>query len=163
MNGTKTKTGIFTVFVALTTVTTSAFGALTGSITISGSVAAATAITVTSSPGYNTLDLSNSVTDLQVASVRETNNTTLGYRVTLTSANAGQLKNGSVGSLAYSAKYNGASVTLSTTPQTITNTGNSNTVVNVLKPLAISYTGAAANTMMAGTYSDTLTFTIAAN
>ena len=140
----------------------SALAAVQGSITISGSVAGATAITVSAAAGSNNLDLSSSPVDLQVASVREINNTSNGYTVTLSSANAGQLKNGSSG-LAYTAKYNNVAVNLTVLPTTVTNAAPSNNVVNVVKPLTISYTGAAAKTMIAGTYSDTLTFTIAAN
>lgn len=139
-----------------------AFGATTGSITISGAVPGATAIVVNSQAGYNNLDLSASPVDLQVASVREINNTANGYSVTLTSTNSGQLKNGSNG-ISYTAKYNNVSVTLSSTPSVVSTGAPSNTIVNVVKPFTISYTGAASETMLAGTYSDTLTFTISAN
>lgn len=141
----------------------SAIAATSGSITISGAVSAATAIVVTSVAGFNNLDLATTQVDLSVANVREINNTTNGYTVTATSTNAGLLKNGTLGSISYTAKYNGTSFTLSTTPQTVTNAAASNVVVNVVKPLVISYTGSAPETHMVGTYSDTLTFTIAAN
>lgn len=150
------------IALSLLTASAVAFGATSGSITISGAVPGATAITVTSQTGYNNLDLTASPVNLQVASIREVNNTANGYSVSLTSANAGQLKNGASG-LAYTAKYNNVSVSLSTTPSVITTGAPSNSVVNVVKPFTISYTGAAADTMLAGTYSDTLTFTISAN
>lgn len=137
--------------------------ALTGNVTIQGTVAAATAITVTSVTGYNSLDLSSSQTNLLVANIREVNNTAAGYSVTLTSSNAGSLKNGSIGSLAYTATYDDVAVTLSSTPQTVTTGGASTAVVNTVKPFKISYTGTAAENLMQGSYSDTLTFTIAAN
>lgn len=137
--------------------------ATTGNITISGVVSAATAIVVNSVAGYNSLDLSTTASDQAVANVREINNTTNGYTVTLTSQNSGLLKNGTLGSVSYSAKYNGSSVSLSSTPVTITNGAASNSVVNVVKSFQISYTGTAASNLMVGTYSDTLTFTIAAN
>ena len=139
-----------------------AHGATTGSITISGSVPVATAIVVTSVTGYNNLDLTASPVNLTVANVREINNTANGYTVTLASTNAGQLKNGT-SALAYTAKYNNVTVTLSATATTVTTSPPSTAVVNVVKPFTVSYTGAAAETMTAGTYSDTLTFTIAAN
>jgi hypothetical protein len=137
--------------------------ATTGQIVLSGSVAAATAITVTGAAGYNTLDLSTSQTDLVVADIVEINNTSLGYKVTMASANSGALKNGAVGSLTYTAKYNGTAATLSSTAVVVTNAAASSTVVNSSKQLKISYTGAPANSMMVGNYTDTLTFTIAAN
>lgn len=143
--------------------TASAHAVLTGSVTIQGAVGAATAIVVTPQNNYNSLDLATTVSDLTVANVREINNTAAGYTVTLTSANSGQLKNGSLGQIAYTAKYNTAAVTLSSTPQVITTQGAQTGVVNVLKAFAISYTGTPAQDLMVGTYSDTLTFTIAAN
>lgn len=138
------------------------FSATSGNITISGNVAAATAIVVTSVAGYNALDLSTTAADLAVANVREINNTLNGYTVTLASANSGSLKNGTLGSVSYTAKYNGVAATLSSTPVTVTTSPASNSVVNVLKGFAISYTGQPAQDLMVGTYSDTLTFTIAA-
>lgn len=131
-----------------------------GSITLSGTVPQATSIVVTPTAGYNALDLTTTAVNQQVATVQEKNNTTLGYKVTLTSQNAGILKNGSIDQVAYTAKYNGTSVTLSTTPVQVTTGAPQNTVVNVNKPLTISYTGQAADAMMAGVYSDILTFTI---
>lgn len=138
------------------------FAATTGSVTLSGTVAASTAIVVTGQNNFNNLDLSTSTTDLTVATVREINNTSNGYTVTMTSQNAGQLKNGAVGQVAYTAKYNGTAATLSAIPQTVTTAGPSGTVVNVLKNFQITYTGQPAGSLMQGTYSDTLTFTITA-
>lgn len=135
----------------------------TGTITLSGSVPAATAIVVTGVGTFNNLDLTTTQSNLQVANVREINNTPNGYTVRMTSANGGLLKNGSIGSLTYTARYNGVAANLNTSPVTVTNASASTSVVNVLKPLTISYTGVSADSLMAGTYSDTLTFTITAN
>ena len=137
-----------------------AHAATTGNITISGSVAQQTNITVTPLTGYNNLDLSTTASDLAVADVKEQNNTNLGYKVTLTSQNAGALKNGTLGSMAYSAKYNGSSVSLSSTPVTVTTGPVVTSPVNVTKQFKVSYTGIDPATVMQGTYSDTLTFTI---
>ena len=135
----------------------------TGNIILSGAVAAATNIAVTGVVPYSALDLSVTQTNLLVANVTEVNNTTNGYTVTLTSANAGTLKNGTFGSIIYTAQYNGVSANLSTTPVNITTGAASNTVVNAIKTLKISYTGVPAASVMVGTYSDTLTFTIVGN
>lgn len=139
-----------------------ALAATTGSVTIQGNVAKAVSIQVTGVGTFNNLDLTQNATDLQVASVVEKSNVQAGYTVTLASSNAGLLKNGALGSLAYTAKYNGTSVTLSATPQTVTNAGTSTVLVNATKPMTVSYAGQNAETLMSGTYSDTLTFTIAA-
>ena len=142
-------------------ISSAAWAASTGSITISGVVAQHTDIVVASVAGYNALDLSATATDLTVANVTEKNNTTLGYKVTLSSANAGKLKNGTLGYVTYTAKYNATSVALSTTPTNVTTSAAATSIVNVTKPFKISYTGVDTTTLMQGTYSDTLTFTIA--
>ena len=141
----------------------SAYAATTGSIAISGSVPASTALVLTTVSGYNALNLSVTAANQPVANVQELNNTLNGYTVTLSSQNAGTLKNGTLGSLAYTARYNNAAVTLSSTAVAITTSGATTAVVNLTKPLTVSYTGVAASDMMQGTYSDTLTFTITAN
>ena len=139
------------------------FAATTGNVTIQGAISAATAIVVTAQTGYNALDLTSVASDQVVATVREINNTTAGYGVTLTSTNAGNLKNGTLGQVPYTAKYNGTAVTLSTSPQTITTQGTQTAIVNTVKNFAISFAANAAEDLMVGTYSDTLTFTISAN
>lgn len=148
--------------IGLITITNS-FAATTGSITVTGAIPAATALVVTTVSGYNSLDLTTTATDQQVATVRELNNTTAGYTVSLTSANSGQLTNGTLGAVTYSAKYDGSSVTLSSSPVSITSQGTQTTIVNTVKAFSVSFTGASADTLMVGNYSDVLTFTIAAN
>jgi hypothetical protein len=162
MSKTRNFTILFTIGLVLA-LSAPAFAGTTGSVTISGVVPAATAIVVTGSTGYNNLDLSTSATNLQVASVVETNNTTNGYTVTLASQNSGALKNGTLGSVAYTAQYNGTAVTLSSSAVSVTTAPAANTVVNATKAFKVSYTGVPAANLMVGTYSDTLTFTISAN
>lgn len=139
----------------------SATAASFGTITISGIVPSNTSITVNPTSGYNALDLVNGVTNQQVCSITEKNNTTAGYTVTLSSTNAGTLKNGTLGNVPYTAKYNNASVTLSTSPVTITNQGSQSTPINIVKQFTVTIP--ASPDVMTGTYSDTLTFTISAN
>lgn len=152
-----------TAVLTATLVAAPAMAALTGSIQISGVIPAATAIVVTGVTGYNNLDLTTTAADQSVATVKEINNTTNGYTVTLTSQNAGKLKNGNLGSVSYTAKYDNSTVNLSATPSLIVNSPASNTVVATTHNFKVSYTGTAAANLMVGTYSDTLTFTIAAN
>lgn len=139
------------------------YAATTGNVVISGAIPAATAIVVTAQSGYNSIDLTSTATDLLVVKVRELNNTTAGYVVSLTSSNAGKLKNGSLGEKVYTAKYNNVAVTLSSTPITVTSQGAQTSVVNILKDFTISFTGSNVEDLMQGTYSDTITFTISAN
>lgn len=136
----------------------------TGSVVLSGSVPVNTSITVAATPAAASLDLTESPNDLPVATIVESSNNALGYTVTLVSSNGGSLKGaGTNNSLPYSAKYNGSTVNLKTSGQAITSVSSSNTVINVTKSLAISYSGKPASQMMAGSYQDTLTFTITSN
>lgn len=154
--------GILGLSAALPLLARSADAATVGSITLRGTVPASTSIAITATAPSNALDLSQSQVDLPVANVREIDNTTGGYRVTLASTNGGALKNGALGSVAYSARYGGQSIVLNSSGTIVTKSGPSNAVVNVLKALTISYTGVAPETLIAGAYSDTLTFTITA-
>lgn len=146
---------------------TSSVFALTdsGTLTLTGVIGETTSITVTPVAGVaDNLDLTVDYTagsPLNVASVNETSNAATGYNVTVSSANNGELVNGAVDSLAYNALYNGVAITLSTTPQTITNQATPGSY-NVDKALDIYYTASTAN-LAAGTYTDTLTFTISNN
>lgn len=65
-------------------------------------------------------------------------------------------------SRAYTMKYAGSSVTLSTTAQ-VAKTAATAGVFNESSNVEISYTGKPASQMVQGTYSDTVTFEIAAN
>ena len=59
-------------------------------------------------------------------------------------------------------KYNGSAVALGTVAgTTIANTSAS--AVNLSKAVTISYTGISADSMVEGTYADTVTFSIAAH
>ncbi|MGK5089080.1 hypothetical protein WDW86_16100 [Bdellovibrionota bacterium FG-2] len=134
--------------------------ATTSSIALLGSVSAETAIVVTPVVGYDSLDLLTTRTKLNVATVREINNTTLGHTVKVASTNAGLLKNGNLGSVSYTAQYNNSEFTLSTTPPIVTTSAPVNSIVNIAKSLTVSYTGSTPESLMQGSYSDTLTFTI---
>lgn len=148
---------------ALLTLTTSTFAATTGTLLLQGVVAQKISVTVTPAAAASTLDLASNQTDLAVATVNEISNSKTGYKMTITSANLGKLKRTDGPDVfSYSLKYNGSAVSLgSASGTTITNSSAS--AVNANKSVTISYTGAAAETMVEGTYADTVTFTIAAN
>ena len=140
------------------------FGQVTdsGSITLTGTVAALAEITVTPITGYDSLDLTTSQTDLAVATVNEKSNVTTGYTVTLDSANSGEFVGADTGNsdtLAYTISYGGSAVTLSSGSATVTTASARTSAAGVDKTLAISYTGTFLN---ADTYSDTITLTISA-
>lgn len=150
-----------TALVTLTT--TSAFAATTGSLLLQGIVAKKVNIVVTPVAVASALDLGTTQSDLKVATVNEQSNSKTGYKVTITSANLGKLKRTDGAEVfSYSLKYAGAAVGLTSAAGT-TFTNSSASAVNVNKDLNISYTGVAAESMVEGTYSDTVTLNIAAN
>jgi hypothetical protein len=146
---------------AILSLTNATFAATTGTLLLQGVVAQKISVAVVAEPGASTLDLSTSQTDLAVASVNEVSNAKNGYKMTITSANFGNLKRtDGTDALSYSLKYNGAAVALGSAAGT-TITNSSPSAVSTNKSVTISYTGA--ETLVEGTYADTVTFTIAAN
>lgn len=136
-------------------------------LTLSGQVAGRVAISVLGTGDFSNLDLMQDVTNQKVATVTEQSNVSTGYTVTLTSSNfeeGGPRFAGGAGddTLAYSLRYNGADVDFSTNDAVITDENDRLEAVNgVDKDLEVSYQGTAVN-IVEGTYSDTLTFEIAA-
>jgi hypothetical protein len=151
------------ILVATLAITSTTFAATSGILVLQGVVAQKLSIAVTPATAASSLDLSTSQTNLTVASINEKSNSKTGYKVTITSANAGNLKRTDGADVfAYTMKYGGTAVGLTGSGTTFgqsTSTGS----VNVNKDLAISYTGIAAESMVEGTYADTLTLNIAAN
>ncbi|WP_419168053.1 fimbrial protein [Halobacteriovorax sp.] len=141
---------------------TSAFAATTGTLTLTGTVPAIISIEVTPEALASTLPLDTTQTDSKVATVTEKSNSVSGYTVSFQSANLGNLVHESVGSssIAYDLKYDGALVDLSTTDVF---TFPSAASVNVDKDLEISYTGVAHENLVQGSYEDVVTLEIAVN
>jgi hypothetical protein len=140
------------------------FAAQTGSITLSGTVAPSCNISVAPAPGYNSLDLAASQSNLKVATVTEQCNTRLGYTVKLSTANGttGGVFAGSTGNaetLDYAVSYGGAPATFAAKEATVTNAATRTGSSGIAKDLAVSYTG---TPLAADTYSDTLTVSITA-
>lgn len=150
------------LIVLLVLVSSSALAATTGTLTLSGIVPAVTSIIITPAGISSALDVSTAQTALNVATVTEDSNATNGYSVTVSSVNAGKLKNGT-NLITYIAKYNAVSFVLQATPVTVTTQGAQTSVISVNKPVTIGYAATPFASVMQGTYSDTLTFTIIAN
>jgi len=152
---------IFVLALAITTMT-SAFAATTGTLLLKGTVPRLLDITVTAQPIASTLPLNTTQTNTVVASVNEKSNSVTGYKVSISSANAGKLVHQSVSSssINYTLRYNSAAINL-VTGQTITY--SSSLPANANRSVDISYTGVAHDLLIEGDYSDTVTFTIAAN
>ena len=146
---------------ALTTVL-STNAALTGTLLLQGVVTEKLSILVTPAAVASSLNLTQTQTGLIVASVNEKSNSNTGYKVNVKSLNLGKLKRaGGTEVVNYTLKYGPTAVNLSTaTGQTFNNAGAS--VANVNRDVKISYTGAAEESLVEGTYADTLTFEISA-
>jgi hypothetical protein len=110
-----------------------------------------------------TLDLTTTKTDYKLASGTETSNSIDGYKVRITSVNLGQLlRSGGTERFDYQLKYGNQSLDL-TTAQGHIISSNVYGVSNLSKDVQISYTGKTVESMVEGTYEDTITFEISAN
>jgi uncharacterized protein (UPF0333 family) len=107
------------------------------------------------------LDLTRQVSNEKVATLTEKSNSASGYKIKAKSTNAGKLVNASdVNSFVnYSLTYNGSGVSLNSSPVEIYSTSNLRGTYT--KDLKISYNQP--SNLSAGTYQDTVQFTIEAN
>jgi len=139
-----------------------AFADTTASLTLSGIVAKSASISVVAAPGASNLSLTSTPSSpVTVATVTEICNSTSGYTVTVASANSGNLKgaiSGNTDAVAYTLYQNGSAVTLSSSAATMLTASSKTTGTS--QTLTINYAGN--SSLAADTYSDTLTFTIAA-
>lgn len=145
-----------TSFTLLSTV----HAATSGSLTLRGVVPVVLSISVAPEAVATALPLDVTQSNTKVATINERSNSSTGYSVAISSANAGSLKRVSgTETFSYSMKYNGSSVNLAS-GQTFSYPSGG--VVNQNRDVNISYTGADSSTLVAGTYEDTVTFTISA-
>lgn len=148
-----------------------ASAATTGTLTLQGSVPEILEISVNADPNASDLDLTIDASNVKVATVVEKSNKTAGYTVTLESQNAaaanvdtGLLALDSTDvdySLSYEITYGGNAVTLSNGSAVISDVSTKTAGTGNANDVAISYNGAS-EFPYEGSYSDTLTFTIAA-
>lgn len=140
--------------------------ATTGQLQLQGVVPVVLSLSVTPQPAATTLDLTSTQTDLLVASINEVSNSNTGYKISISSLNDGDLeRSGGTETLTYSLKYDSVVVNLvgsSVTP-VVAKTNNVGSVHNLNSDVSISYTGQSSNSMVSGTYIDTLTFEIEVN
>ncbi len=156
------------VAVALVAFALTGMAQLSGNITISGTVANSTSITVAPQTGYNSLNIAGGVSGQTVAIATEKSNDKIGYTVKLTTANAPTgtaafLKGGTSGNtdtVPYTMTYGGIAVTLVSGSATVTSASVRTISTGVAKNLNVTIPSVWVN---ADTYSDTITLTIAAN
>ena len=149
------------LLLTLSIATTVAYSATSATLLLQSVVPKKVAITVTAVSVASALDLSTTQADLKVATVNESSNSKTGYKVTITSANLGKLKRTDGADVfTYSLKYGGSSVGLTTASGTVF-TNPTSAIINTNKDLNISYTGVTPESMIEGSYQDTLTLNIA--
>lgn len=146
------------------------FAGTTGSLTLTGTVNGVLDIQVTPDAAASNLDLATSQADLNIATVVEKSNKVDGYTVELESANAAAggssqatLESSDANNsdtLNYTLTYDGVNVTFVNGVAQVTDSTSTTSAAGVSKTLAISYTADASLTE--GSYSDTITLTIAA-
>jgi hypothetical protein len=139
-----------------------AFSATSGFFLLRTEVPRRVSISVLSASVASSLDLSMTQTNLKVAKAKAMSNSRTGFKVTFTSANLGSLRrvNGAE-VFPYSMKFGGLNVGLSTVSGTTFNIDQT-APMTLSRNITISYTGKSVETMMEGTYLDTVTLTIAA-
>lgn len=150
----------FVLALTLATLTsTAAFSATTATLLLKGTIAPLLNISVTPESVSSALDLTATQTNTKVATVQEKSNSSTGYKVTISSQNLGVLKN-NTSTFVYSLAYDGIALNLASP---VTKTYSASAAVTSNKNVNISYTGVPADQLVAGDYTDTITFTIAAN
>lgn len=146
----------------LLALSTETFSATTGSLLLQANNPRKISIDVTPVAVASSLDLTTTQTNLKVATIVEKSNSKTGYKVTITSANLGKLKREDGAEVfTYTMKLDGSNVSLSTAAGTVF-TRSQTVPVTVSRNITISYTGKSVETMIEGTYSDTVTLDIAA-
>jgi len=146
-----------------------AAAATTGSIAISGTVPAIIELAVTSEAVAQNLPLTQTVSDLLVATVVERSNKKAGYTVVLESSNAKAngtpsptLRSAATNDeLPYSVKYDGANAQFTGGVAIVSDASAKTVAEGVSKAVTVSFNGAD-YFLDESSYGDTLTFTIIA-
>lgn len=158
------KAKILFLMTATSLMSFSAMGATaSGNLNLSGSIADAVTISVTPTAAASSLNLTSTAVDTVVASVSETSNAANGYRILAKSSNVGKLIHSSDSSqtVDYTMKYASSGAISLTASDQVVKTQNTGGAYNaVASSVSISYTGVSASSRKAGSYTDTITFTI---
>ena len=131
-----------------------ATAATSGTVKLQGTVALNCTVAVTDL--NQSLNLVSGESARQVGEVKETCNSGTGYSISISSANGGVLKNENSGSVRYQVAYDGQANYLTTALAVPRATAQFGKTI----PLTVSLDGSA--NAIAGSYSDTVTITIAA-
>lgn len=142
----------------------SAIGTTTGDLIISGVVDPVFAIDVTADSAASNLDIEAGESATTVASVNEQSNNPTGYKITVSSDNAGRLVHGSVASsfVNYTLSYDGGTAFQpSASPTTVKTVSSLSTPADSDSNVTVTFTGLS-TAAVAGTYSDRVEFEISA-
>lgn len=146
-------------------ISSAVFAASNGTLTLSGTVLPVNSIVITPNGTNNTtLNITGGATNVNVASVQETSNDPLGYKITLQSVNAGflALTTDATKKTAYQISYNGgAAITTTAIAQTVKTSALLTQQTVATSAVTVNVT--ALPNALSGTYSDTVTISIVAN
>ena len=155
------------LFIAAGLIASSSYAVYTPSATlnISGTVLAINEIEITPTIDAIDLNITGGETNQLVATVSERSNSFTGYKITMKSANASKLVNSLAGGAFtnYTVLYDTMTVpmTLTTDDQEVKNVASLTALTTVSSDVKVNVT--AKPLAPAGTYSDTITISIAAN
>lgn len=157
------------LFIAAGLIASSSYAAYSPSATlvISGTVLAINELEITPNADATALNITGGETNKLVATVSERSNSFTGYKITMKSANASKLVNAADSSgntfTPYTVTYNNdpTVITLTTADQVVKTQASLSALTTVSSDVKVSVTAKAG--APAGTYSDTITISIAAN
>lgn len=153
------------IVLVLSLVANQAIAASSGTLIISGTVAPVNDIVITPNLANNTsLNITGGETAKNVASVSETSNDILGYKIMISSVNAGKLKHtvDPTKLTAYTISYGGAAYSAPTAlPVQVKNVSSLSALTTNTSQVLITVTALPA--ALAGSYTDSITLAIIAN
>lgn len=149
------------IALTIATLSFSSFAATQADLLLKGEIAPVLEISIDHETVASNLDLSQKATNVKVATLTEKSNYHSGYKIKAKSSNSGKLVNSSdVNSFVnYSLTYNGNNVPLTSASIQVYHTANQRGTFT--KDLKISYNQP--SDLTAGSYTDTVQFTIEAN
>jgi hypothetical protein len=147
--------------ITLLSLTFSSYSATQAELILKGSVPSVLEISISHETIAANLDLSSQASNVKVATLTEKSNHSNGYKVKAKSAKGGKLVNVSDANsfVNYTLTYDGSAIPLNTSPSQIYS--SSNLRGTYTKELKISYNQP--TNLSAGSYEDTVQFTIEAN
>lgn len=147
--------------IALTTLSLNSMAATSADLILKGLIAPILDISIAHETVASNLDLATQASSVKVATITEKSNYASGYKIKAKSTNSGKLVNTSDQNsfVQYSLTYNGSNVALNSSATQIYSTSNLRGTYT--KDLRISYNQP--SNLSAGSYEDTVQFTIEAN